>query len=416
MRAYILTVGDEILIGQVADTNAAFMAAALNEAGVEIVEHLSVADGRQPIHAGVERALAAADLVLMTGGLGPTKDDVTKQVLAEYFGFELVFHEPTWERLQNIIRGFGREPTPAHRQQCYLPQNAEVLTNERGTAPGMLFRQGGKTLVSLPGVPYEMRHLVRQAVLPRLRAELDGAGEKTRSLTIRTAGAGESIVAQRIVDIEDELPDHLSLAYLPNLGTVRLRLTARGTDEEALAAELAHYRARIVARISELVYGYGHRNLAQVLGDTLIEKKLRLLTTESCTGGAVAQMITANPGASRWFLGGVVAYDNALKIELLGVPQKTLITHGAVSEATVRAMVAGGLKRYDADLVLATSGVAGPGGGTPEKPVGTIWIAVGNRTEIKTELLRAGKDRKRNITFTTHRVLDLLRRFLAGIN
>lgn len=340
MKAAILTVGDEILIGQVTDTNATYMAAALNEEGIEIVEHLSVADSRDGIKDGLDRALAHADLVLMTGGLGPTKDDITKQVLAEYFETELVFHQESWERLTRLYQRFGREPGPSHRLQCELPEDATILTNRRGTAPGMWLEQEGKVVVSMPGIPYEMQYLVDHEVVPRIREQRLDA-ERLRSVTILTAGEGESTIAERIASIEDNLPPHMSLAYLPNLGTVRLRLSARGADESTLQADLDEYRGRVEAVIGDLVYGYGREDLALAVARRLQERGQTLVVAESCSGGSIASMIVGHPGSSQHFLGGVVAYANELKTDLLGVPADTIAAHGAVSQATVSAMAEG---------------------------------------------------------------------------
>ncbi|MEM9260558.1 MAG: nicotinamide-nucleotide amidohydrolase family protein [Bacteroidota bacterium] len=232
-------------------------------------------------------------------------------------------------------------------------------------------------------------------------------------MTNLTAGEGESRVAEKIEAIEDNLPSHMSLAYLPNLGTVRLRLSARGSQEEQLHADLATYRAKIEAKIGYLVYGYGKKDLAQAIGELLLEKNLTLGTTESCSGGRIAQMLTNNPGSSAYFHGSVVAYDNEIKTRVLGVQSSTLAAHGAVSEATIREMIAGGLSVLGTDLVVATTGIAGPGGGSEEKPVGTIWIAVGNKDRTEVQLLKAGKDRERNITYTSFQALNLVRRFLA---
>jgi len=385
------------------------MAEALNGEGYDVVEHLSVADSREGIRAGLDRALGVADIVLMTGGLGPTKDDITKKVLAEYVGTDLVFHEPTWERLQKIYRDFGREALPMHRVQCELPASATVLTNKRGTAPGMWLEHDGKVVVSMPGVPYEMRYLVRQEVLPRLdRRNRDG--QRKRSLTILTAGAGETTIAEALTDVENSLPEHMSLAYLPNLGTVRLRITSRGTDEEVMKQEIADYQQRIEAIIGDLVYGYGKNDLASVVQQRMQDKGWTLATAESCTGGSIAAMVTSHAGSSGHFMGSVVAYDNNVKESLLGVPAETLQNHGAVSEPTIIAMAEGVRRRLGTDFGLATSGVAGPGGGTPDKPVGTIWIAVAGPNGTTTRLLRAGKDRQRNVTYTVHQALDLLRK------
>lgn len=411
MKAYILTIGDEILIGQVTDTNATFMAEALSVEGYEVVEHLSVADTREGIRSGLDRALAAADVVLMTGGLGPTKDDITKKVLAEYVGTELAFHQETWERLVKLYARFGREAGPHHRVQCDLPVAATIMTNKVGTAPGMWLEHEGKIIVSMPGVPYEMRYLVENEVVPRLVA---GNVDQTRqrSLTILTAGAGESTLAEAIEEVEDALPAHVSLAYLPNLGTVRLRLTTRGTDESVMQAELKNHKEEIEAIIGEYVYGYGKEDLALAVQRRMQQRKLTLSTAESCTGGAIASMITAHPGSSGHFRGSVVAYDNEVKNMVLDVPEELFVQHGAVSKQVVEAMARNVRQSLKTDYAIATSGVAGPGGGTEEKPVGTIWIAVAGPDGVRSRLLSSGKDRKRNITYTVHQALDMLRRRL----
>jgi len=389
------------------------MANALNDEGYDVVEHLSVSDTREGIRSALDRALAAADVVLMTGGLGPTKDDITKKVLAEYVGTEMAFHQDSWERLVKIYTRFGKEIGPHHREQCELPAAATVLTNERGTAPGMWLEHEGKIIVSMPGVPYEMRYLVKNEVVPRLVAGNTDA-TRQRSLTILTAGEGESTIAEMIEAVEDSLPAHMSLDYLPNLGTVRLRLTTRGTDETVMQAELTDYKDRIEAIIGYTVYGYGKEDLALAVQRRMQEKNLTLATAESCTGGSIAGMITRHPGSSGHFLGGIVAYDNAVKESMLGVPEPLLKQHGAVSQPVVEAMAEGARKALKADYAIATSGVAGPGGGTEAKPVGTIWIAVAGPGGVKSRLLRAGKDRKRNVTYTVHQALESLRRRLDG--
>ena len=408
MQATILTIGDEILIGQVTDTNATYMAATLHEEGITVVEHLSVADSRMGIMGGLDRALQQSDIVLMTGGLGPTKDDITKQVLADYFGAELRFHNPTWKRLVKLYQRYGREPNDTHRQQCRLPTGAKILVNERGTAPGLWMEKDDQVVVSMPGVPYEMAYLMDHEVMRRLkRKNLDA--DLLRSVTILTAGEGESTIAERLAKLEDSLPETMSLAYLPNLGTVRLRLSARGNEEQALQDQLKQYRAQIEEALGELVYGYGKDDLASVVGRVLQQRKRTLATAESCTGGTVAEMITAHPGSSKHFVGGVVAYSNELKQSLLGVPAPVLLDHGAVSQETVAAMAEGARTRLGADYGIATSGIAGPDGGTPEKPVGTIWIAIATPDKTVTKLLRSGKDRQRNITYTSLQALNLLR-------
>ena len=408
MRATILTVGDEILIGQVVDTNATYMAAALNEEGIDVVEHLSVADSRMGIMGGLDRALQQSDLVLMTGGLGPTKDDITKLVLSDYFGVELRFHGPTYKRLEKIYQRLGRKPGPTHKEQCKLPTGAKVLVNERGTAPGLWLEKEDQIVVSMPGVPHEMMYLMENEVMRRLKNRAFDA-DRIRSVTLLTAGEGESTIAERLETFEDKLPAHMSLAYLPELGTVRLRLTVRGQDEALMQSQLDEYRNHLEGILGDLIFGYGKDDLATVTGRILQERKQTLVTAESCTGGAIGSLITTYPGSSRHYLGGVVAYSNQLKESLLGVPHTVLVEHGAVSEATVRSMAEGARERLGADFALATSGIAGPTGGTADKPVGTIWIALATPDGTRAKLLRSGKDRERNIRYTVLQALNLLR-------
>ncbi len=408
MRATILTIGDEILIGQITDTNATYMAAALSEEGITVVEHLSVADSRIGIMGGLDRALQQSDLVLMTGGLGPTKDDITKLVLADYFGAELRLHSPTWNRLQKIFSRYGRKATDVHKQQCRLPTGAKVMTNEHGTAPGLWLEKDDQVVISMPGVPYEMVYLMDNEVMRRLkRREMDA--DLLRSVTILTAGEGESTIADRLEELEESLPDHMGLAYLPSLGTVRLRISARGDDEQALQRDLDAFRTAFEQELGSLIYGYGKDDLASVIATTLQERKLTLATAESCTGGYLSSLITALPGSSAHYVGGVVAYSNPLKVSLLGVANDTLEEFGAVSEETVTQMAEGARERLGADYALSTSGIAGPSGGTPQKPVGTIWIALATPERTITKLLRSGKDRQRNIEYTALQALNMLR-------
>lgn len=406
----ILTIGDELLIGQVIDTNSAFMARELNLHGMEVFRKLTIADTLPEIIDNLNQALDHSDIVLMTGGLGPTKDDVTKKALATYFGVEMAFSEVTWERIEYFFQRLGRSTTPAHREQCYMPENALLLTNKMGTAPGMWMEQDDKIVVSMPGVPYEMEYLLTHEVIPRLRKR-----HKIRPIahrTILTIGEGESRLAAQVEDLEDQLPAHLSLAYLPSLGQVRLRLTGRADDAEQLQADLQTYGDAFVERLQDFVFGEGTTSIEAEVGRLLLEKNLTLATAESCTGGYVAHRITAISGASAYFQGSIVAYDNKVKENLLGVSPTTLNDHGAVSEQTVIEMVAGALKVLNVDVAVAISGIAGPGGGSPEKPVGTIWLAVGNHKKTETFLLHGTKDREKNIQYASSRVLGLLWNFL----
>lgn len=413
MKAGIITIGDELLIGQVIDTNSAWIANKLNEIGVDIQEKVSVSDEKQAIHDTVNRLLNSVDIILITGGLGPTKDDITKKALAEYFKMEMVFHQQTWDRIQGLFARWGRSTTPAHKEQCYMPESAELLTNKMGTAPGMLFRMEEKMIFSMPGVPYEMQFIMADSVIPLLI-------EKNKSsaivhYTILTAGEGESRLAQHIDDIAEALPAYIKLAYLPGLGQVRIRLTGRGTNKEILGLEIQQFGVQIENRISEFIYGYNFDSLEELVGKLCKEKRLRIGTAESCTGGKIAHKITSVPGSSAYFMGSIIAYSNDVKKSILGVKENTLVHHGAVSEQTVVEMLAGLFKVLPVDVGIAVSGIAGPDGGTPEKPVGTIWIAYGSKDKIYTYLLQASKNREKNIDYTTSYALNLIRKFLIGL-
>ena len=410
MRVNILSVGDELLIGQVINTNAAWMAQQLNLQGFQVGEVLTVEDQLLPIQSGVNRAFESADIVLMTGGLGPTKDDVTKKALADYYDVGFVFSQETFDRIVKMFERWGRSYTDAHRQQCLMPQNAQLLTNKMGTAPGMWFESAGKVLVSMPGVPYEMQYLMEYEVLPALKKTFPSQPIVHR--TVLTVGEGESRLAERIKDIEEALPENISLSYLPNLGQVRLRLSGTGKDEAQLTKAVEAEVAKIESRVSEFIFGYETETLEEKLGELLKARQWTLATAESCTGGYLAHRITSIAGSSAYFMGSVIAYSNAIKKQLLDVKEVTLENHGAVSEETVKEMVAGTLKYLGTDLAIAVSGIAGPGGGTPEKPVGTIWLAVGNKDRTVTKLLHAGKDRLKNIEYTAVHGMNLIRSFI----
>ncbi|MEN0004911.1 MAG: competence/damage-inducible protein A [Bacteroidota bacterium] len=410
MKAHIITIGDEILIGQVVDTNSAWMGQQLNLLGATLNHIDSISDEAEDIQAALGRALQTADLILMTGGLGPTKDDITKKAIADFFGVALEFHQPTYDRILRIFERLGRETTPAHKAQCYMPANATLLRNKMGSAPGMWFEHEDTILVSMPGVPYEMKSIMQEEVFPRLKNHFKLQTVLHR--TILTVGEGESRIAARIEDIEDNLPKHIKLAFLPNLGKVRLRLSTKGANEQALQQELNHYVQQIEARIPELVFGHDKELLEEVVGRTLQERGLSLTTAESCTGGFLAHKITSVPGSSAYFMGSIIAYANDVKVNQLRVKPETLATHGAVSEATVKEMVVGALQLMHTDIAIAVSGVAGPGGGTPEKPVGTVWLAVGNNEQIQTRKLQIGKDRLKNIQYATVQALNMIRKFV----
>lgn len=412
MKVHLITVGDEILIGQITDTNSGWMARRLNLIGARLTGITSVGDDEAHILYALQQALGQADAVLMTGGLGPTKDDITKKALARFFGVELAFHQPTYERIIRFFEQLGRPTTEAHRQQCYMPANAILLPNRMGTAPGMWFEQQGKAVVSMPGVPYEMEALMEDEVIPRLQKHFPGLPIAHR--TILTAGEGESAIAARLEKLEESLPGHIKLAYLPNLGQVRLRLTGSGPDEAALRLELDHYSRLIHKLLGNIIFGSEQEQLEAVAGRLLREQGKTLATAESCTGGYLAHLITSVAGSSDYFRGSIVAYSNEVKMKQLGVSPQTLETHGAVSEATVREMAAGAIRALGADVAVSISGIAGPGGGTPEKPVGTIWMAVGDGSTIFARRIQAGKNRLKNIEYASVHALNFVRQFLLG--
>ncbi|MFN7115647.1 MAG: competence/damage-inducible protein A [Saprospiraceae bacterium] len=411
MKVQIVTVGDEILIGQIIDTNSAWMGQQLNLIGARVVKKTAIGDVHDEITAAITEGFANADIVLMTGGLGPTKDDITKKAIADYFGVAMQLHQPTYDQIKRFFEKLGRQiPEDALQTQCLMPTNATLLTNKMGTAPGMWFEHENKVLVSMPGVPYEMEYLMENEVLPRLKARFPGKPIAHR--TLLTVGEGESNIAKRIENFENSLPANIKLAYLPAMGQVRLRLTGTGAEEMELHNLLDTKAKELEGLIPELVFGYGDVLLEQAIGEMLRVRQLTFGTAESCTGGYVAHRITSIPGSSDYFQGSIVSYSNELKMKLLNVNAATLEQYGAVSEQTVTEMVQGALDTLNVDVALAISGIAGPGGGTPEKPVGLVWLAIGNRSTIKTRKVQSGRDRLKNIQYSGTMALNLIRQFL----
>lgn len=410
MNALILTVGDELLIGQTVDTNSAWMGRELSLAGIRVIRRISVGDTHGDIVGALETAFQAADVVLMTGGLGPTKDDITKKAIADFLGVDLEFHQETYDRILRIFAHLGKPTTEAHRLQALMPQRATLLRNRLGTAPGMWFREKGRILISMPGVPYEMQAIMTDEALPRLRQEPGVVPIFHR--TLLTAGLGESDIATRLERFEDSLPDHIGLAYLPAPGQVRLRLSAHGGDAAVREPEISRYAEAARGVLGQHVFGEGEDSLEACLGRMLRDRGLMVATAESCTGGYLAHRLTMVPGSSDYYLGSILAYGNAVKAAQLGVPTGMLEREGAVSEPVVRAMLSGLLERMGADVGMSLSGVAGPGGGTEEKPVGTVWLAVGGRSDIQTFRFQLGKDRMRNIEISAVYAMDRLRLWL----
>ena len=418
MTAHLLTIGDEILIGQIVDTNSAWMSQQLNLRGIAVVGKSSVGDTRQAIIDGIEHAATMAQIVIMTGGLGPTKDDITKKTLAGMFDSPLSLHQETYDRIAAYFTKIGRILPPSMVDQATLPDQAIILPNKVGTAPGMWFERNDQVFISLPGVPFEMEHLMSQEVLPRLISRFQSRPIVHR--TLLTVGEGESNIARRIEFFEDGLPAHIKLAYLPALGQVRLRLTGiwpgevTANAEATLAAELDAKTTDLEALIPDLVFGRDTESLAGVVGKILLEQRKQFGTAESCTGGYVAHLITSVPGASAYFPGAVVSYSYEMKQNLLGVRPETLTSFGAVSEEAVREMSLGALDALGADIALSISGIAGPDGGTPDKPVGTVWMAVSDRERTVVQKHLFGRDRLKNIQLTGTYALNLVRKFLLG--
>jgi len=418
VKLEVLTIGTELLLGHTVDTNAAELGRALAAAGAELTRRSTVADRPDAIRAALAEALERTGFVVTTGGLGPTRDDMTKTVVAELFGKRLVLDAGLLASLEARFRRMGREMPAINRTQAEVPEGATILPNPRGTAPGLWVEDArGRVVVLLPGVPREMRGLLVEQVLPRIverQRSAGGGGERrvVRSRTVRTTGVPESALAERVGPIEPEIAP-LTLAYLPSVDGVDLRVTAWGLAPEDADARLAAVAARLRSAVGDHYYGDDDADLAAVLLDALRTRRARLGVAESCTGGLVAERITNIPGASDTFIGGVVAYADVIKTAALKVPLEVLEAHGAVSEETVRAMAEGAQRLFSADATVAVTGIAGPAGGTPEKPVGTVWLAARVQTSTRSVKRVFPGDRDEIRRRAAQAGLDLLRRLLA---
>ena len=407
MKAIIITIGDEILLGQILDTNSRFIAGHLTLAGIEVTEMRSVADRRDEIYEAVDYAMNEAELVIVTGGLGPTKDDVTKKVLAEYFGSKLTLNPEVMVWLEELLRGRGIALNENNKSQAVLPDNCRVLRNFKGTASGMWFERGWKSLISLPGVPFEMEHLMETYVLPELKRRYPHLQLAYRMLQVYDIP--ESELAERLSSWEEALPEGLGLAYLPSPGLVKLRITAKGKAVEKLEA----YYETLKESLTGLYYTEGEADsVEKQFGECLRKRNLTVATAESCTGGYIAHLITSVAGSSDYFKGSVVAYANEVKNKVLGVDMNDIERYGAVSGEVVKQMAEGVKRVMGTDYAVATSGVAGPAGGTPEKPVGTVWIAAGYKNEIRTYRQETNRGRAMNIERAGNNALLILRDLL----
>lgn len=410
--ASIITIGDELLIGQTVDTNSAWMAQELNHAGIWVQRRVAVGDERAAIIHALEEEGKHAHIILITGGLGPTADDITKPVLCDYFGGKLVRDEETYQSVMQMFESRGLAVLQRNVDQALVPDVCTVLRNQRGTAPGMWFEKDGKIYVSMPGVPFEMKGLMEAEVIPRLLKRFN-----TPALlhhTLITTGMGESFVAERIKDFEAQLPSHIKLAYLPNFGLLKLRLTTVAPDKISAAAELNAAFIKLRDLLKDILVAEADQPMSVILAEKLKAKGFTVGTAESCTGGTIASQITAIAGSSQYFKGSVVSYSNEVKMNVLDVQQATLEQYGAVSEETVREMAAGALKVLKTDCVMAVSGIMGPDGGSADKPVGTVWIAVGGPGNIHAKKYHFRYDRARNIAMTCVAAMNELRKWLEA--
>jgi nicotinamide-nucleotide amidase len=410
MLAEIITIGDEILIGQIVDSNSAWIAQQLNAIGIRVKQISSVSDDAIHIVTALSEAKNRADVILLTGGLGPTKDDITKTTLAGYFGVGMVQNQEALDNVSRIFAKYNRPLLEVNIRQADVPENCDIIINNNGTAPGMWFNHEGKIYVSMPGVPHEMMYMMEETVIPKLKSTftLPSIVHKT----ILTVGEGESFLAEKIADIESALPAHIKLAYLPKLGSVRLRLSAFGENETALQNEIGIYATQLIERIGKSVVTDVDVPIEKAILDEMGAQNLTLSVAESCTGGYISHLYTQHPGSSKVFLGGAVSYAYELKESILGVTNETLWEHGAVSEETVVEMVEGALRNFKSDYAMAVTGVAGPDGGTEEKPVGTVWIAVANSQKTFAQKFVFGKKRMQNIERTAITAMGMLIKLL----
>lgn len=405
--AEIVTIGDEILYGQITDTNSQWLAEQLDLLGIKVKRKISVGDEMQELLQIFRESESRADLILLTGGLGPTSDDITKPALCQYFGCGLKTDENVLSHIEGFFARRNRPILEANKRQAEIPSVSEALFNRLGTAPGIWIEREGKIFISLPGVPYEMKEIVTTGALPRLKTFFQTPIIYHK--VVRTVGIPESFLAETIKDWECQLPSHIKLAYLPSPAGVKLRLTAKGNQKSELEAETSRQIDLLKQLIEPYIYGYDGLELEQAIGHLLKEKGRTLATAESCTGGAVAALVTSVSGSSAYFLGSVVAYSNEVKEKMLGVKYSTLEKHGAVSEQTVIEMAEGVRLSLGSDIGIATTGVAGPTGATSEKPVGTVWIAYSDATKTIAKKLQLTSERSLNIKLTVTQVLNLLR-------
>ncbi|NLZ72521.1 MAG: CinA family nicotinamide mononucleotide deamidase-related protein [Bacteroidales bacterium] len=405
MFAEIITIGDELLIGQVVDTNSSWISKALNVQGIEVIQITSIRDREKDILQALDEAMHRADIILLTGGLGPTKDDITKQTLCRYFNTELVFSSAVFENVKKVLS--NRIPlNQLNRNQALVPKDCTVINNRVGSAPVSWFDKAGKVIISMPGVPEEMKVVMIEEILPRLKERFHT--DTILHQTFLVKNHPEAILAEELAGFEDSLPEELSLAYLPKLGLIRLRLTAIGKNKEALQKHLDECNHQLRGILKDDILIEEDAPIQYIVGELLKQKGLTLGTAESCTGGKIATQLTAMPGSSNFYKGSIIAYSNEVKMNLLNVSAHTLAVYGAVSEETVVEMVKGAMRVLNTDCIVATTGIAGPTGGTKEKPVGRVWMAAGYENRIITKLQEGDRGREMNIIRASNGSLLLL--------
>lgn len=412
-QATIITIGDELLIGQVIDTNSAWMAQQLNKAGIRVARRVAVGDVWDEIWNTLDAESRQSDIILITGGLGPTADDITKPLLCKYFNGKLIVDKGALDNVVNIFTNILKRPMiERNLKQAEVPDICKVILNKRGTAPGMWFEKDGKVFVSMPGVPYEMKGMMEDDVIPGLTTHFKFPHIAHR--TLLTAGVGESFLADLVNEFETSLPANIKLAYLPNYGMVRMRLSSTGLEKDTVENEVQHYFDALQGLVKKFLVTNEDEPMQQVLGKLLLSKNRTVSTAESCTGGYIAHLLSQKSGASAYYTGSVISYSYKAKEDLLQVDRTTLETKGAVSEKVVTQMAIGALKNIQTDYTIAVSGIMGPDGGTADKPVGTVWVAVGNNDRIIAEKFFFRFDRQRNIELTATNALNMLRKFILA--
>jgi nicotinamide-nucleotide amidase len=406
MNVIVISIGDELLIGQTVNTNASWIGQEISKIGGNVIEGLTISDKANDILSSVEYSINKADVVIITGGLGPTKDDITKHTLTEYFETELEIHQPTLEKITAYFSIRKRPMLESNVQQAALPKDCTILTNNYGTASGMWFEKKGKVVISLPGVPYEMKGIMTEEVFPRMkeRFQLNSMYHKT----ILTQGIGESFLAEKLTDWENRVRNEgFGLAYLPSPGIVKLRISSPYGDQDKDKIDI--YLSEVKNSLPEAVFGYENETLPEIIGNLLREKKLKIGTVESCTSGLLANQLVSVSGASDYYEGSLLTYSYKLKEEILGISNATLIENGAVSELVATEMAQNGLRKLDVDICISTTGIAGPLGGTEDKPVGLVWIGLATKKGVKARKFQFGDNRERNLQMTVLSALNWLR-------